>query len=233
MASGREDAGRAFVRRWRRRIPAVILALFIAFIAVTARVLVWPAQGAPPSVNAILMLDGPGDRMSVALKLASQHRAPVLVVSLGGKGGLCPPPIAGVRTICFVPSPGDTRGEVEYAARLSKRYGWHSLLIVATRPQAMRAQLLMGRCFTGSTYVVTAPVTWYSWPYQITYGWGALAKALTVHRSCLSVGVDYNFVEIRAIEFRLWILKTGKLLSLSTHCASHPRVWSSGQRGTM
>ena len=189
MVGDREGAKCASVRDWRRKVLAAAVVLFVAFAAGTARVLVWPPQGAPPSVNAILMLGGPGDRMLVALKLASQRRAPVLVVSRGWEGGLCPPPAAGVRTICFVPSPDDTRGEVEYAARLSKRYGWHSLLIVATRPQAMRARLLMGRCFIGSTYVVTAPITWYSWPYQIAYGWGALAKALTMRRSCLSVGV--------------------------------------------
>ncbi len=189
MVSGHKNAEYAFVRSRRRKVLIVASVLFVAFAGATARVLVWPVQGAPPSVDAILMLGGPGDRMSVALELASQQRAPVLVVSRGWEGGLCPPSVAGVRTICFVPSPGDTRGEVAYAARLAKRYGWHSLLIVATRPQAMRARLLMDRCFTGSAYVVTAPITWYSWPYQIAYGWGALAKALTVHRSCLSVGV--------------------------------------------
>jgi hypothetical protein len=147
--------------------------------------LVWPPQNTPAKVNAIVMLAGPGDRMAVALELASEHRAPVLVVSRGSKWGSCPSvPLPGVRTICFVPSPATTRGEVEYAARLAKRNGWHSLLIVAIRPQAVRARLLMGRCFAGQTYVATAPITWYSWPYQIAYGWGAMAKALLVHPSC-------------------------------------------------
>jgi uncharacterized SAM-binding protein YcdF (DUF218 family) len=143
-------------------------------------------QGAPARVAAIVMLAGPGDRLPAALLLAKEHRAPVLVVSRGwmGYGGPCPPPTSGVKTICFEPNPGDTRGEAEFVAALAKREGWHSLLIVATRPQAVRSQLLFGRCFTGQVYVSTAPITVTSWPYQIAYGWGALLKAVFLTRSC-------------------------------------------------
>jgi uncharacterized SAM-binding protein YcdF (DUF218 family) len=101
-----------------------------------------------------------------------------------GYGGPCPPPTSGVKTICFEPNPGDTRGEAEFVAALAKRQGWNSLLIVATRPQAVRSQLLFGRCFTGQVYVSTAPITVTSWPYQIAYGWGALLKAVFLTRSC-------------------------------------------------
>jgi hypothetical protein len=172
-------------RRWKP-LAVVAATVIVAFAAITARVLVWPSQeSAPAKVDAIVMLAGPGNRMALALKLASEHRAPVLVVSRGWKWGPCPTdPPSGVTVTCFVPNPATTRGEVEYAARLAKRNGWHSMLIVAIRPQAVRARLLMSRCFAGQTYVATAPITWYSWPYQIAYGWGALAKALLVHTSC-------------------------------------------------
>ena len=62
----------------------------------------------PARVSAIVMLAGPGDRLPVALQLAREHRAPVLVVSRGwqGYGGPCPPPVPGVRLICFDPDPG-------------------------------------------------------------------------------------------------------------------------------
>ena len=169
-----------------RKILAVTGVLLILFAAATARVLIWPPQGGPARVSAIVMLAGPGDRLPVALKLAAEHRAPVLVVSQGwmGYGGPCPPPTSGVQTICFDPNPGDTRGEAEYVGRLASRYGWHSLMVVATRPQAVRARLLFGRCFSGQVYVATAPLTAGSWPYQIAYGWGALLKAELVDRSC-------------------------------------------------
>lgn len=178
--------GAALPRGWRGKVLAIAAILVVAFAATTARVFIWPAQGAPSTVSAIVMLAGPGDRMPVALRLAAGHRAPVLVVSRGwmGYGGPCPPPTPGVKTICFDPDPGNTRGEAEYVGRLAKRYGWHSVLLVATRPQAVRAQLLFGRCFSGQVYVTTAPLPPGGWPYQIAYGWGALMKAVFVNRSC-------------------------------------------------
>jgi hypothetical protein len=55
---------------------------------------------------------------------------------------------------------------------------------VAIRPQAVRAQLIFGRCFSGQVYVSTAPLAAGSWPYQIAYGWGALVKAVLVNTGC-------------------------------------------------
>jgi uncharacterized SAM-binding protein YcdF (DUF218 family) len=175
-----------FPRKWRQRVLACLAVLVIAFAAATARLLIWPAQGSPPRVDAIVMLAGPGNRLPAALALARDHRAPVLVVSRGwmGYGGPCPPPTQGVRTICFNPDPGNTRGEAEYVGALARRNGWHSLLIVAIRPQAVRAQLLFDRCFGGQVYVSTAPLPAGSWPYQIAYGWASLVKAALVVRAC-------------------------------------------------
>jgi hypothetical protein len=162
--------------------------LFVVIVAglVTARLLVWPAQGMPAQVSAIAMLAGPGNRLAVALKLAREHRAPVLVVSRGSNGyaGPCPPPTPGVKLICFDPVPPTTRGEAEAVSRLAKQHHWSSVVLVATRPQDTRARIMMERCFGGSTYVVTAPLPVSSWPYQLAYGWGALIKALVVYRAC-------------------------------------------------
>jgi hypothetical protein len=175
------------LRGWRRKALAVLVALIIVLAAATAGVLVWPAESVPAKADAIVMLAGPGDRLPVALQLAAQHRAPVLVVSRGwmGYSGPCPPPTPGVRTICFEPNPGNTRGEAEYVGALARRNGWHSLILVAIRPQAVRAQLILGRCYSGQVNVATAPLTWTNWPYQIAYGWSALVKAAVLVRSCL------------------------------------------------
>jgi hypothetical protein len=172
-------------RAWRRAFAAGLIVV-VACGLVTARLLVWPAHGMPDRVSAIVMLAGPGDRLPVALKLAREHRAPVLVVSRGsdGYGGPCPPPTPGVKLICFDPVPPDTRGEVEAVSRLAKHYRWSSVVLIATRPQDTRARIMMERCFDGSTYVVTAELPISSWPYQIAYGWGALLKALMVDRAC-------------------------------------------------
>lgn len=163
-----------------------MVAIVVLFAAATAWILIWPAQGAPARVDAIVMLAGPGERLPVALGLAEGGRAPVLVVSQGqhGYGGPCPTVSRNIRLICFDPDPGDTRGEAEYVGRLAKRYGWRSVVLVTTREQDTRARVLMGRCFTGSVYVITAPRPWYQWPEQIAYGWGALVKAFIMKRSC-------------------------------------------------
>jgi uncharacterized SAM-binding protein YcdF (DUF218 family) len=162
------------------------LAAIVVLAVITARLLVWPAQGMPARVSAIVMLAGPGDRLPVALQLARQRRAPMLVVSQGwqGYGGPCPSAIQGVKLICFDPDPGDTRGEVEFAGQLARKYHWSSVTLVTTRPQDTRARIMMRRCFGGSVYVVTTSLPLGNWPYEIAYGWGALLKALVLYRGC-------------------------------------------------
>ena len=170
---------------WRRVFVAVII-LVMVFGVTTARILVWPAQGIPARVDAIIMLAGSGDRLAVASQLAREHRAPVLVVSQGweGYGGPCPLMIPGIKVICFEPNPGNTRGEAEFASRLAERYHWRSVVLVTTSAQDTRARIIMRRCFSGSIYVATAALPWSAWPYQVTYGWGALLKALVLQRAC-------------------------------------------------
>jgi hypothetical protein len=163
-----------------------MIALFVAFGAVTARLLAWPTEGMPARVSAIVMLAGPGDRMAVALRLAREQRAPMLVVSRGwhGYGGPCPPPTPGVKLICFEPDPGNTRGEAEFVGGIARRYHWNSVVLVTTRPQDTRARIIFGRCFGGPVFVVTASLPRGDWPYEIAYGWGALVKALVLYRAC-------------------------------------------------
>jgi hypothetical protein len=173
------------VFRWRRAFLAALVVL-LAFGVVTARLFVWPAQGMPHRVSAIVMLAGPGDRLNAALELARQHRAPTLVISQGqhGYGGPCPPMTPDVKLICFDPNPGNTRGEAEFIGRLAKEYHWSSLVLVTIRAQDTRARIDMRRCFSGSIYATTGSLPVGNWPYEVTYEWGALFKALVVYRSC-------------------------------------------------
>lgn len=172
-------------RGWRRASVAA-LALAVVFGLATARLFVWPTEGMPARVDAIVMLAGPGDRLPLALQLAREHRAPVLAVSRGrlGYGGPCPPTVPGVKLICFEPSPSNTRGEAEFAGQLAKRYHMTSVVLVTTRSQDTRARIALGNCFGGSIYVVTASMPLGSWAYQIAYEWGALIKALFLYRAC-------------------------------------------------
>jgi len=177
-------ARRRLPRFWRRSLAAVAV-IVAALATVTARVIVWPAQGMPPHVDAIVMMSGPGDRISVALRLARERRAPVLVVSRSeNNAGPCPTAVPGVKIVCFAPDPGNTRGEAEFATRLAKRYGWRSVVLVTTAEQDTRARLIMRRCYGGSVYVVAAPLPWMQLPYEVAYGWGALFKSLFLVRDC-------------------------------------------------
>ena len=154
----------------------------------TGRMFVWPPQGMPARVDAIVMLNGPGNRLDAALALAWAHRAPMIVISRGsprwGHGSVCAPKIPGVKVICFDPHPSTTRGEAEFAGQLARRYHWRSVVLVATTPQDTRARLRLGRCFPGRIYVVNAPLPAGQWPAAIAYEWAATMKALLFQRSC-------------------------------------------------
>ena len=189
-----ERAARREERRSRRRgyFLRVVLALVIVIaglVAATAHWFIWPPQQAMPAhVDAIVMLNGPGDRLDTALDLARAHRAPVIVISPGsqhwGHSSLCAPKIPGVTVICFDPDPNTTHGEEEFASRLEKEYHWQSIALVAITPQDTPARIWAGRCFSGKTYMVNAPLSVSEWPYEIAYQWGSTIKAFFSPRSC-------------------------------------------------
>jgi len=175
--------------RWRKRGRAVLIALAAVIVivsAATARLFVWPDQGMPAQVSAIVMLDSPGNTVSGALRVARQHRARFLVISLGTplSSYRCPAPLPRVKLICFNPRPATTQGEAEFVGRLARKYHWRSIAVVTITPQASRARLRVARCFAGPVYVVTTPIALTSWPYEIAYEWSAMFKALVLQRRC-------------------------------------------------
>jgi hypothetical protein len=192
MPRNTQTAGRA--ERWnyrRRRRQYTIIAVVIVLgglVAATARWFVWPQQGMPERVDAIVMLNGPGARLDTALDLAWAHRAPMIVISRGshywGHGSVCAPKIPRVKVICFDPNPATTRGEAEFAGRLAHQYHWRSVVLVAVAPQDTVARIRLERCFSGKIYVVNAPMAVPEWLYQIAYQWGSTVKALSLQRTC-------------------------------------------------
>ena len=174
-------------RRWRRIVVAALIVVAL-FVAATGRIIVWPAQGMPSRVNAIVILGGPGNRLGKGLALARQGRAPILVVSEGlpapVPASVCQAHNKTFQTICFQPEPGTTQGEAQYIGKMARQHGWHSIVLVTTPDQDTRARIRFARCFTGSVYVVTTPLPLGSWPYEIAYQWGALFKAVALQRSC-------------------------------------------------
>lgn len=177
-------------RRWRWRIVSVIAVLVVAFCVATALLLVWPQQGMPARVDAIVMLNGPGDRLDTALNLGWERKAPVLVISRGssyfGHGSVCAPPMPDVRVICFDPNPSTTQGEAEFIGRLASRYHWRTVVMVTITPQITPGRIWLGRCLPPGTtvYAVAAPLRASAWPPLLVYEWGSIINAEVFHRSC-------------------------------------------------
>jgi hypothetical protein len=60
-----------------------VAAVVVTLLVLTGLIFVFPARGMPARSDAIVMLDSPGDALGSALRLAREHRAPYLVISLG------------------------------------------------------------------------------------------------------------------------------------------------------
>lgn len=161
--------------------------LLLLLVTATLSVLVWPPLGSPQKADAILSLNGPSEplREGEALSLLERGYAPVLLFSEGGPGYPCPVVHQGDRrVVCFVPTPKRTVGEAEWFGRYAHEHRLHSVLVVAGRTQAVRALLLVARCFDGDVHVVGVDTPRRTLGYDILYGWGALGKALLVDRHC-------------------------------------------------
>lgn len=174
-------------KRWLRRVAIAAIIAMVVFCGATARLFIWPSTGMPPHVDAIVVLGGQGSRLDYGMRLANENRAPYLVLSEGLPWippGECGRRFPTLTVLCFQPAPDSTQGEAEYAARLARQYGWHSLVLITTPDQAWRAELRFRRCFPGALYAVTTPLPTGQWPYAIAYQWAAVVKAEVINRSC-------------------------------------------------
>ena len=159
----------------------------IAFIALTARLFVWPQTDVPRRAGAIVVLGSDPvnemRRVNEGKKLLLAGDAPVLAIS--DAGGRCPINTTIPRVFCFTPSPDSTQGEARFIGTTARMRHWHSVIVVAGRPQATRARLRIERCYAGTIEMVGAdPLSPEQWIYQIAYEWAATIKALTLQRGC-------------------------------------------------
>ena len=53
-----------------------MLVILVVFCAATARLIIWPAQGMPAHVDAIVVLGGYGNRLDTGIDLWHQGRVP-------------------------------------------------------------------------------------------------------------------------------------------------------------
>lgn len=173
--------------RHQRLLPTAGVLLLALWGALSAILFVWPPLDPVKGTraDAILVMGGPGPRLQVALKLAKDHAAPVMLVSVASVRWNCPAlDVPGVRVECFRPDPFSTQGEARYAASQARVRGWNSLIVVSSVPQSTRARLRVQRCFHGNVKLVAARPSPARWAYGVVYEWGALVKALVWQRSC-------------------------------------------------
>ena len=175
-------------RRVRRTAGVLVLVVAGLFASLTARLFVWPAQNSVDHVHAdaVVVLNGPDPRLQVAMLLAQERAAPIILVSVSSVRWDCPYwDVPNVRLVCFTPVPATTQGEVRFAASQARDHGWRRLILVSSVPQTrVLARLRLERCFSGTVEVVTARPALSDWAYQVLYEWGALFKALILQRSC-------------------------------------------------
>jgi hypothetical protein len=173
-------------------LTKAVLALVLAWLAACYLVVAEPAVNQPVRSDAILVLGPPlvDGRLDEALRLAAEHQAGTLVISIGWPKGrqripACANDNPAYQVICFQPRPTTTRGEAEELGRLARDRGWHSVLVVTSRYHVSRARLIVGRCMPGTVRMIAAPgqPSLTDWAYQFAYQTGAFAKAL-LHRSC-------------------------------------------------
>jgi uncharacterized SAM-binding protein YcdF (DUF218 family) len=161
--------------------------VFVGFVVGSARLFVWPPTDQPVKADAVIALGGDSGQLreKLALHLARSGYAPIAVISLGGKKAVpCPHPVRGIKIICFRADPLDTRGEAEYAARLTAKRHWRRIIVVSERSQATRARMLFKRCTRVQLVMVPVEDPRKSLFFAVAYEWGALTKALVLERSC-------------------------------------------------
>src|SRR5439155_26999468 len=107
----------------RRVVLSAAAALFVAWLAASAVLFLWPHEDSPRHADAVIVLaGGKVARLGKALDLMRRHVAPVLVIS-DGRDPLLPQANRlwdahwRFTVLCFLPHPYSPHGEAEAVAR--------------------------------------------------------------------------------------------------------------------
>jgi hypothetical protein len=170
-------------------VAAVVVALVLAFVALTLALFVYPDVNAPQRSNAIVVLGGNGaGPFNEGVALAREHYAPTIVLSLlpgSSCHGSVLPQVPSVHLLCFLADPLSTQGEGRAIARLAAAHHWDRVIVVMPTTQATRARLRVGRCYPGQILEVgVTPPGFWAWVRGIVYEWPSLLKALVLQPSC-------------------------------------------------
>jgi uncharacterized SAM-binding protein YcdF (DUF218 family) len=174
----------------RRVVLSAAAALFVAWLAASGVLFLWPHEDSPRRADAVVVLaGGKVARLGKALDLMRRHVAPVLVIS-DGRDPLWPQANrlcdghAPFTVLCFYPHPYSTQGEAETVARMGSASGWRSIVVVTSRYHVTRARILFQRCFHGDVETVGAPFPVLRTPAFVVSEWGKLLYELTIDRRC-------------------------------------------------
>ena len=178
-----------------RRLLLILAVLVGLWLVACAFLFVWPrAEATPPNhADAVVVLSGGQDRrLDPALDLVRDGVAPNLVISSPTRGkwpqarALCggAKKVAGVRVICFQPSPYSTQGEARAIAKLARDRGWSRVVVVTSTFHATRARMLFERCYHDKLWVVGSSWPWWQLPEEWASETGKLLVQLTLQRGC-------------------------------------------------
>ena len=95
--------------RWRA-VFVVVAVLLAAYVAITVAVFVEPTLGLVTHPQAVVVLDGYGNRDARGLAIARADHVRTVAVSWPPYES-CPAPQSGLRILCFVPNPVSTQGK--------------------------------------------------------------------------------------------------------------------------
>jgi uncharacterized SAM-binding protein YcdF (DUF218 family) len=177
-----------------RRLLLIVAALVVAWLVACLVLFVWPPaeSSAPAHADVVVVLSGNKRRLPPALALIRRGVAPVLALSTVQRTRHWPLAeqlcrarrYAGARVLCFTAVPFSTRGEARTVAKLARRRGWRSVVVVTSTFHVTRARLLFRRCFPGPLAVVGSSSTWWKLPDEWASETGKLLVQLTVRRGC-------------------------------------------------
>ena len=162
---------------------AVILVVVLtAAIGLTLWLFVFPSSDRPADAQAVVVLSGGGrEPLDRGLRLVGEGVAPVLVV-YGGATSLCG---RGDEFEVVCPrARKDDRAEARALARLARKRGWRSLVVVTSTPDLSRARLVVERCYRNPASFVAARPSAGAWARAIPGAWRAYLDALIVVRKC-------------------------------------------------
>jgi hypothetical protein len=179
------------LRRKRSRVIALVVAvLVITFVVLTVVLFVKPDLNPPQRADAVVVLGGPNVRAPhEGVRLVQQGYAPTVAFSLPPGFPCVRPEVQRVdpsaHVVCFAAEPQSTQGEARSIEHLASVNHWNRIIVVMPIPQASRARLRIGRCYSGQMLEVgVEPEGFWDWVRGIAYEWGAMFKALVLQPTC-------------------------------------------------